>query len=572
MKHWLKKLSAALLACTLALATANVLPDSLWNSAVYAQTLPATNRDDAPAEVKNAVSLMIAAFGNADAEGVNQYLEQIRTLSPNEWYPIYQKVIDQWYWFENDMTENLGVMPDGLSDPAHHCIIVLGFALNDDGTMTPELVGRLETALASLEKYPESRVLVTGGVEKNGWTEGVRMHDWLIEHGIDESRIYVENKAPDTAGNATYSFDILYNSDVKTVSLISSAYHLRRGSILYYTESLLKAKELGREPIEFLGTMNAGWYREDKTSEPLSTKANSMYSICRVPKLEMPNLDGTVLTGLDIIFPEGNTVVQGSLPNWNIKTLDTKFENLTVTEFVTYTGFDPAKIGEQTVTVYFTYKDTTVSATCTINVVYPEFKEALAAAVDETTALEKENYSPASWRPVAAALKSANAVLANPEADAAAADAALASLNGAKEGLVAAAGMYRLYNPNSGEHFYTCDKEERDDLIGYGWKFEGSDWTAPLTSDTPVYRLYNKNAGDHHYTIDSDEKDFLISEGWTDEGIGWYSEDEDGVALYRQYNPNAKSGAHNYTPSRHENDVLVSLGWRAEGIAWYGMQ
>ena len=29
--------------------------------------------------------------------------------------------------------------------------------------------------------------------------------------------------------------------------------------------------------------------------------------------------------------------------------------------------------------------------------------------------------------------------------------------------------MYRLYNPNSGEHFYTADSNERDHLTGVGW-------------------------------------------------------------------------------------------------------
>ena len=28
--------------------------------------------------------------------------------------------------------------------------------------------------------------------------------------------------------------------------------------------------------------------------------------------------------------------------------------------------------------------------------------------------------------------------------------------------------MYRLYNPNSGEHFYTADSNERDHLTGVG--------------------------------------------------------------------------------------------------------
>lgn len=131
--------------------------------------------------------------------------------------------------------------------------------------------------------------------------------------------------------------------------------------------------------------------------------------------------------------------------------------------------------------------------------------------------------------------------------------------------------MYRLYNPNSGEHFYTASQAERYNLVQLGWQSEGIGWYAPKKSNTPVYRLYNPNAGDHHYTVSVAERDWLVSLGWNDEGIGWYSDDQKGVPLYRQYNPNAVSGAHNYTVSKGENDYLVSLGWHGEGIGWFGL-
>lgn len=132
--------------------------------------------------------------------------------------------------------------------------------------------------------------------------------------------------------------------------------------------------------------------------------------------------------------------------------------------------------------------------------------------------------------------------------------------------------MYRLYNPNSGEHFYTKDSYERDQLASIGWVYEGVGWIAPATSNTPVYRMYNPNAGEHHYTTNAGEKDMLTANGWNYEGIGWYSDDAQGVPLYRQYNPNAFSCNHNYTVNKSENDWLVSLGWNAEGIGWYGVK
>ncbi|MDO4621641.1 MAG: glucosaminidase domain-containing protein [Eubacteriales bacterium] len=133
------------------------------------------------------------------------------------------------------------------------------------------------------------------------------------------------------------------------------------------------------------------------------------------------------------------------------------------------------------------------------------------------------------------------------------------------------ADMFRLYNPNSGEHFYTQNYTERISLVEKGWSYEGIGWRAPLSGD-PVYRLYNPNAGDHHYTTSADERDMLTAKGWSYEGIGWYSDTNKGTALYRAYNPNAEAGAHNYTTSKSEQNYLVSVGWKDEGLAWYGVK
>ena len=88
----------------------------------------------------------------------------------------------------------------------------------------------------------------------------------------------------------------------------------------------------------------------------------------------------------------------------------------------------------------------------------------------------------------------------------------------------------------------------------------------------PVYRLYNPNAGDHHYTTNVNERNTLQTLGWKYEQISFYSDEFKSIPLYRQYNPNAISGAHNYTTDKHENDTLVSLGWKAEDIAWYALE
>lgn len=127
--------------------------------------------------------------------------------------------------------------------------------------------------------------------------------------------------------------------------------------------------------------------------------------------------------------------------------------------------------------------------------------------------------------------------------------------------------MYRLYNPNSGEHFYTRDNNEKNNLTQAGWRYEGVAWNAPQNGN-PVYRMYNPNAGDHHYTLNTSERDSLKKAGWRYEGISWYS--GGGQLLYRLYNPNARTGTHHYTLNTNERDNLTQVGWRYEGVAWYG--
>lgn len=130
--------------------------------------------------------------------------------------------------------------------------------------------------------------------------------------------------------------------------------------------------------------------------------------------------------------------------------------------------------------------------------------------------------------------------------------------------------MYRLYNPNSGEHFYTASGYEKEHLVSLGWKYEGVGWVAPSSGD-PVYRLYNKNGSEHHYTMDVNEKDGLVAKGWSYEGIGWYSDTNKEVGVWRQYNPNAFANNHNYTVSVTEKNTLIGLGWKDENIGWYGI-
>lgn len=123
--------------------------------------------------------------------------------------------------------------------------------------------------------------------------------------------------------------------------------------------------------------------------------------------------------------------------------------------------------------------------------------------------------------------------------------------------------LYRVYNPNSGDHVYTLSLHEAQYLRDRGWSYEGVAWTAP-ESGADVWRLYCK--GQHHYTASVHERDALIAMGWINEGPAFKSSGS--RPIYRLYNPN--SGAHLLTARAKEHDALTAAGWKCEGqeIKW----
>ena len=131
--------------------------------------------------------------------------------------------------------------------------------------------------------------------------------------------------------------------------------------------------------------------------------------------------------------------------------------------------------------------------------------------------------------------------------------------------------MHRMYDPNSGEHFYTGSEVERDFLVNAGWHYEGVGFNSPLEGK-PVYRLYEPVYGEHLYTMDEAERAKLISWGWNDEGVAFNSAESNEVPQYRLRNPNAKRGGYHFTGSAQERQDLMNVGWVYEGIGWYSCQ
>lgn len=134
--------------------------------------------------------------------------------------------------------------------------------------------------------------------------------------------------------------------------------------------------------------------------------------------------------------------------------------------------------------------------------------------------------------------------------------------------------IYRLYNPDNGEHLYTTDANEKDELYKkYGWGYEGIAWYS-ANEGTPVYRLYNNVLCNHLYTTDLNEIKVLTSmdnTAWTVDNSGqplFYSAGD--VPIYRVYNEGL-NGMHHLTTDKNEYDTLPTYGWAQEGVSLYAV-
>ena len=128
--------------------------------------------------------------------------------------------------------------------------------------------------------------------------------------------------------------------------------------------------------------------------------------------------------------------------------------------------------------------------------------------------------------------------------------------------------VYRMYNPNSGEHLYTTDAHEVGIIFReQGWGKEGIAWYTSETG-TPVYRLYNPKLGNHLYTSDTYEISVITrTQGWVLDFDGapvMYTKGE--IPVYRLFNPGLQ-GQHHLTTDLNEYRVIPKWGWQQEGIA-----
>ena len=123
--------------------------------------------------------------------------------------------------------------------------IVLGAGVH--GTTPSRVLNqRIKAAYDFLTEYPDAKAILSGGQGKGeDITEASCMRDRLVSMGIDESRLYLEEKSTTTKENFRFSKELLEKiaPGTKEITVISSDTHLYRACFL--------AKEQGFIPKSY---------------------------------------------------------------------------------------------------------------------------------------------------------------------------------------------------------------------------------------------------------------------------------------------------------------------------------
>lgn len=131
--------------------------------------------------------------------------------------------------------------------------------------------------------------------------------------------------------------------------------------------------------------------------------------------------------------------------------------------------------------------------------------------------------------------------------------------------------LYRSWNPQTGDHFYTINASESQSAAGLGYQAEGTEGclaTRPVL--VPLYRMFNVQVHDHFYTTSAAERDRARGLGYVEESLEGYcsaSRLPGTEPLYRLFN--AQVHDHFYTTRAAERDRALGLGYAEEEITCY---
>jgi len=133
-------------------------------------------------------------------------------------------------WF---IIHSLFIIIDGLVDEvvASDVVVILGNKVNEDGQLSERLKTRVDKGLEWYQRGLCTKILVSGGLGKEGHLEGSAMATYLVQKGIPSSVILIDNKGNNTQATAQNT-KVLFSQQT-SITIISQYYHISRTRLAF---------------------------------------------------------------------------------------------------------------------------------------------------------------------------------------------------------------------------------------------------------------------------------------------------------------------------------------------------
>ena len=116
--------------------------------------------------------------------------------------------------------------------------VVLGAQVYPDGTPSPVLQDRLDTAIWLYEQGLAPVLVMSGGIDVDDVSEARAMRDYAVECGVPIYDIIIDEYGSNTQSTASNTVDTLRAAGLRKVAAVSNFYHLARIKMLYLSEGM----------------------------------------------------------------------------------------------------------------------------------------------------------------------------------------------------------------------------------------------------------------------------------------------------------------------------------------------
>ena len=144
------------------------------------------------------------------------------------------------------------------ADYTEQTVIVLGCGLRGE-RVSVGLAKRLNKAAEYHDKNPDAIIIVSGGQgPQEDISEALAMKRYLMEKGVPEEKIIMEDRSTSTITNFRYSREIMENEglSLSSVVFVTNAYHVYRSASYAKAEGFTNIAHLGTDIIWYTVPMN----------------------------------------------------------------------------------------------------------------------------------------------------------------------------------------------------------------------------------------------------------------------------------------------------------------------------